>query len=124
MCERHLVKSDFCCKINAYINLQFALKRVKWLPSMEKLSSFALGQHSTTMGLARNLKVQVQHVQEEKMTILVLVNARLLELNADTVLTSYHTQSFDCAKAKETGQICSMDLQQSIVSHQPGQKNC
>ena len=67
---------DFCSQVNAYINQQFALRRAKWLCSMEKLSDFALGQHTITMEQARRLRVLVQDIQVEKMTILALVGAK------------------------------------------------
>ena len=96
--ERHLAIFDFCCEVNAYINQQFASRRVKWSRFKEKLSNFALGQHTISMQQARRLKVQVQDVHEEKMVILSLVSATLLESNVDMVLVrelmDCHIQSF------------------------------
>ena len=54
--ERHLAIFDFCCAVNAYINQQFPNQRVKWSHSTEKLSDFALGQHTSTMQQPKNWK--------------------------------------------------------------------
>ena len=77
---------DFCCAVNAFINQQFASRRAKWSHSKERISDFALGQHTISMEQARRLKVQVQYVHEEEMTILALVSAMPLESNVDMVL--------------------------------------
>ena len=84
--ERHLAIFYFCCEVIAYINQQIASRRVKWSCFKEKLSDSALGQHTISMEQARRLKVQVQDVHEEKMTILALVSATPLEPNVDIVL--------------------------------------
>ena len=108
--ERHLAIFDFCCEVNAYINQQFASRRVKWSRFKENLSYFALGQHTIAMQQARRLKVQVQDVHEGKMTILALVSATPLESNVDMVLVRVdglsHTVICPCQWTKETGQIC------------------
>ena len=108
--ERHLTIFDFCSQVNAYINQQFALRRAKWSSSIEKLSDFALGQHTITMEQARRLRVLVQDIQVEKMTILALVGAKPLESNVDMLLVSIdglsHTVICPCQWTNETGQIC------------------
>ena len=81
--EQHLAIFDFCSEVNAYINQQFASRRAKWSRSKERISEFALGHHTISMEQAKRLKVQVQDVHEEKMTILALVSATPLESNVD-----------------------------------------
>ena len=75
-----------------------------------KLSDFALGQHTISMEQARRLKVQVQDVHEDKMTILALVSATPLESNVDMVLVRFdglsQTVICPCHWTKETGRIC------------------
>ena len=101
---------DFCSQVNTYINQQFALRRAKWSCSIEKLSDFSLGQHTITMEQARRLRVLVQDIQVEKMTILALVGAKPLESNVDMLLVSIdglsHTDICPCQWTQETGRIC------------------
>jgi hypothetical protein len=108
--EQHLAIFDFCCEVNAYINQQFASRRAKWLRSKERISEFALGQHTISMEQAKRLKVQVQDDHEEKMTILALVSAMPLESNVDMVLVRVdglsHTVICPCQWTKETEWIC------------------
>ena len=105
-----MVIFDFCCEVNAYINQQFASRRAKWSRFKEKLSDFALGQHTISMEQARRLKVQFQDVHEEKMTILALVSATSLESNVDIILVRVdrlsHTVICSYQWTKETGRIC------------------
>ena len=54
--------------------------------STEMISNFGLGQHTFTMQQARSLKLQVDNVHEEKMSILALVCAKPLESHIDKVL--------------------------------------
>ena len=100
----------FCCEVIAYINQQIASRRVKWSRFKEKLSDSALGQHTISMEQARRLKVQVQDVHEEKMTILALVSATPLESNVDIVLVRVdrlsHTVICSYQWTKETVWIC------------------
>ena len=101
---------DFCCEVNAYIHQQFASRGAKWLRSKERISEFALRQHTISVEQARRLKVQLQDVHEEKMTILALVSATPLESNVDMVLVRVdglsHTVICPCQWTKETGRIC------------------
>ena len=108
--EQHLAIFDFCSEVNAYINQQFASRRAKWSRSKERISEFALGHHTISMEQAKRLKVQVQDVHEEKMTILALVSATPLESNVDMVLVRFdglsQTVICPCHWTKETGRIC------------------
>ena len=74
-----------------------------------KLSEFVLRQHTISMEQAKRLKVQVQDVREEKMTILALVSATPLESNVDMVLVRVDQLSYrficPCLWTKETGRI-------------------
>ena len=101
---------DFCCKVNSYINQQFASRRAKWSRSKEKLSEFELGQRTISMEQAKRLKVQVQDVHEDKMTILALVSAMPLESNLDMVLVRVDGLSYTvvcpCQWTNKTGLIC------------------
>jgi hypothetical protein len=61
------------------------------------------------MEQAKRLKVQVQDVYDEKMTILTLVSATPLESNVDMVLVRVdglsHTVICPCQWTKETGRV-------------------
>ena len=108
---RHLAIIVVCCEVTAYINQQFAQRRAKWTCSMtKKLYDYELGQHTFTLQQARKVKDQVQHAQEDKMSILALVSAKPLESNADMVLVRVdglsHTVICLCQWTIENWQIC------------------
>ena len=77
------------------------------------------------MEQARRLKVQVQDVHEEKMVILSLVSATLLESNVDMVLVRVDGLSYtvfvSASGQKKLDGFVVMHLQQSIAQRQPGQ---